>query len=61
MTMLSILLAAAMTLLSFGLLVFSGTVAVRSFGMTMLIGVTTAYVLAPMAARASAGHGIIRR
>jgi predicted exporter len=59
--MLSILLAAAMTLLSFGLLVFSGTVAVRSFGLTMLIGVTAAYVLAPMAARASARHRITRR
>ncbi len=51
-TMLSILLAAAMTLLSFGLLAFSSTLAVRSFGMTMLIGVTAAYVLAPMASRA---------
>ncbi len=55
-TMLSILLAAAMTLLSFGLLVFSGTLAVRSFGMTMLIGVTVAYVLAPMASRAVIRH-----
>jgi predicted exporter len=60
-TMLSILLAAAMTLLSFGLLAFSGTLAVRSFGMTMLIGVTAAYVLAPMASRAVVRHRLPRR
>jgi predicted exporter len=50
--MLSILLAAAMTLLSFGLLAFSHTLAVRSFGIAMLIGVTGAYLLAPIASRA---------
>lgn len=51
-TMLSILLAGSMTLLSFGLLAFSNTLAVRSFGVTMLIGVSTSYLLAPMAYRA---------
>jgi predicted exporter len=50
-TMLSISLAAATTLLSFGLLGLSGTLAVRSFGLAMLIGVTAAYALAPLAAR----------
>jgi predicted exporter len=53
-TMLSILLAAALTLLSFGLLAFSGTLAVQSFGVTMLIGVTAAYLLAPIAWRSVA-------
>lgn len=55
-TMLSILLAAVMTLLSFGLLALSGTLAVRSFGVTMLVGVTAAYLLAPIASRSVARH-----
>ncbi|MBS0537578.1 MAG: hypothetical protein JSR47_02400 [Proteobacteria bacterium] len=60
-TMLSILLAASMTLLSFGLLAFSGTLAVRSFGTTMLIGVTTACALAPIASRAVVRSRLPRR
>ena len=51
--MLSILLATITTLLSFGLLALSSTLAVQSFGVTMLIGVTAAYLFAPLASRAA--------
>lgn len=51
-TMLAILLATVTTLLSFGLLGISNVLAVRAFGVTMLIGITSAYVLAPLASRA---------
>ncbi|RQO55866.1 hypothetical protein DBR47_18490 [Paucibacter sp. KBW04] len=45
---LSITLAAACTLLSFGLLALSGTPALRAFGLTLLIGVSLAWVLTPL-------------
>jgi predicted exporter len=48
-TMFAISLAAATTLLSFGLLSLSTTYAVRSFGMTVLIGIALAYGFAPLA------------
>jgi predicted exporter len=48
-TMLGILLAMVTTLLSFGLLAFSGTYAVRSFGATLLVGTTLAFALSPIA------------
>ena len=51
-TMLGILLATITTLLSFGLLGLSSAVAVRAFGFTMLIGITAAYFLAPLASNA---------
>ena len=51
-TMLAILLATITTLLSFGLLSISNVLAVRAFGVTMLIGITSAYLLAPLASRA---------
>jgi predicted exporter len=51
-TMLAILLATITTLLSFGLLGVSNVLAVRAFGITMLIGITSAYLLAPLASRA---------
>ena len=51
-TMLGILLATITTLLSFGLLGVSSALAVRAFGFTMLIGITSAYLLAPLASRA---------
>ena len=51
-TMLAILLATITTLLSFGLLGISNVLAVRAFGVTMLIGITSAYLLAPLASRA---------
>jgi predicted exporter len=52
-TMLAILMATLTTLLSFGLLGVSSALAVRAFGFTMLIGITAAYLLAPLAWRAS--------
>lgn len=48
-TLVSVALAMATTLLSFGLLVFSQLAAVRAFGATMLVGVSLAFLLAPMA------------
>jgi predicted exporter len=48
-TMLGILLAMVTTLLSFGLLAFSGTYAVRSFGATLLVGTSLAFALSPLA------------
>jgi predicted exporter len=50
-TMVAILLAATMTLLSFGLLASSKAPAISSFGSGMLIGITLAFVLAPLASR----------
>jgi predicted exporter len=50
-TMVAILLAATMTLLSFGLLASSSARAISSFGSAMLIGITLAFVLAPLASR----------
>ncbi|CAN5922219.1 MMPL family transporter [soil metagenome] len=52
-TMLAILLATITTMLSFGLLGLSSVLAVRAFGFTMLIGITAAYLFAPLAARAT--------
>jgi predicted exporter len=52
-TMLGILLATCTTLLSFGLLGLSTATAVRAFGVTMLIGIASAYLLAPLASRAA--------
>ncbi|MFZ6649488.1 MMPL family transporter [Undibacterium sp. TJN25] len=45
---LSITLAAASTLLSFGLLALSGTPALRAFGLTMLLGIALAWILTPL-------------
>ena len=50
-TALAISLSAVTTLLAFGLLSVSDTAAVRSFGQTLLIGITAALLLAPVAAR----------
>lgn len=44
---LSVTLAAASTLLSFGLLALSGTPALHAFGLTLLIGVFLAWLLTP--------------
>jgi predicted exporter len=52
-TMLAILLATITTLLSFGLLGLCSALAVRAFGFTMLIGITAAYLFAPLASRAA--------
>jgi predicted exporter len=48
-TMLAIALAALSTILSFGMLAFSRVFAVHAFGATMLIGITLAFLFAPMA------------
>lgn len=47
-TAFAITLSALTTFLSFGLLSLSATHAVRSFGLTVLIGITCAYLLAPL-------------
>lgn len=49
-TLLAVWLTMVSTLLSFGLLALSDTMAVHAFGMTMLLGVALAFVLAPLAA-----------
>jgi predicted exporter len=49
----AIWLAVLTTLLSFGLLAFSSVRGVQSFGLTMLIGVTLSFLLAPLAGRAN--------
>lgn len=48
-TMVAVGLAAATTLMSFGLLTFSGALAVHNFGTTMLVGVLLAFILSPFA------------
>ncbi len=48
-TMLGILLAFVTTLLSFGLLAFSGIFALRSFGLVLFIGTIVAFALSPLA------------
>jgi len=50
-TLLAVWLATLTTLLSFGLLVVSRSAAVHGFGLTMLFGITLAFLLAPLAAR----------
>ncbi len=47
-TLLAISLSAATTLLSFGLLALSDTQAIHSFGITVLIGILVAWLLAPL-------------
>jgi predicted exporter len=47
-TLAGVLLSAATTLLSFGLLAFSSMPALASFGLTLLIGIGIAVLLAPM-------------
>jgi len=48
-TMLGIWLSALSTILSFGLLAFSQVTAVHAFGLTMLVGIVFAFLLAPLA------------
>jgi len=48
-TMFAITLSALTTMISFGLLSLSSTYAVHSFGLTVLIGIALAYLLAPIA------------
>lgn len=48
-TMLAVLLDMITTLLSFGVLAFSSVFAVHAFGLTMLLGILIAFLLAPLA------------
>lgn len=52
-TVLGTWLASVTTILSFGLLAFSEVFAVRSFGLTMLVGILIAFILCPLAAPAA--------
>ena len=52
-TLLAITLSASTTLLSFGLLSLSQTAAIRAFGLTVFIGIVTAFFLAPLVTRQS--------
>jgi predicted exporter len=47
-TFLAIFLSALTTIFSFGLLALSQTVAIQSFGMTMLIGISSSFILSPI-------------
>ena len=48
-TMLAIALSAITTILAFGLLAFSATAAIHAFGLTVMIGISVAFLLSPMA------------
>jgi len=50
-TMLATSLSAIITILSFGLLTFSSTPVIHYFGITVLVGITSAFLLAPLVAR----------
>ena len=50
-------LAATTTVLSFGLLAFSGIPAVHSFGLTVFLGIVVAFMLAPLAERTDGTEG----
>jgi predicted exporter len=54
-TLAGVLLSAGTTLLSFGLLAFSSMPALSSFGLTLLLGIGIAVLLAPMVLTFSAG------
>jgi len=47
--MLAILLSATTTILAFGLLALSNTPALHSFGVIVLVGISVAFLLSPMA------------
>lgn len=47
-TLLAIALSSVTTLLAFGLLAFSATTAIHAFGLTVLIGIFTAFLLSPV-------------
>ena len=52
--MIGVCLAMLTTLLSFGLLSLSSVIVVRSFGLTMLVGILLAFLFAPLAGGAGA-------
>ncbi len=49
-TLLAVAMSAATTVLAFGLLSASSTMAVHSFGLTLLIGIAAAFLLSPLSA-----------
>ena len=57
-TLAGVILSAGTTLLSFGLLAFSSMAALSSFGLTLLIGVATAVLLAPIVLSFGAGDAV---
>lgn len=59
-TMLAVCLAALSTILSFGLLALSRVFAVHAFGVTMLIGIAIAFLLAPAAGDGESTRGMGR-
>ncbi|MCF6767513.1 MMPL family transporter [Thiotrichales bacterium 19S11-10] len=52
-TMLAVMLSAITTVLSFGLLVFSSTPVVHYFGLSVFVGILTAFLLSPVVAAMS--------
>jgi predicted exporter len=46
--LLAIALSSVTTLLAFGLLAFSATTAIHAFGLTVLVGIFSAFLLSPM-------------
>ena len=50
-TMLATTMSAMITILSFGLLAFSTTPVIHYFGITVFVGITSAFILAPLAAK----------
>lgn len=58
-TVLATWLATLTTALSFGLLAFSQVPAVRSFGAVMLVGITLAVILAPVAGKARPRRAVV--
>lgn len=48
-TALAVLLSAATTIMAFGLLTFSATTVINTFGLTLLAGIGSAFLLAPLA------------
>lgn len=55
-TMLAILLSTLTTILSFGLLALSNTPVIHYFGLTVLIGILCAFLLAPLTTRIGLNH-----
>ncbi|MBE8715876.1 MMPL family transporter [Cellvibrio polysaccharolyticus] len=55
-TLVAIGISTVTTLLSFGLLSLSATAAIHSFGVTILIGISFCFILAPLAALSSRQH-----
>lgn len=59
-TMLAVSLSAIISILSFGLLALSATPVIHYFGITVLIGISSALLLAPLAARNPTFHNRIK-